>query len=107
MFFTLSSIFLVFVEKRQADKNQGKNWWILYFENPKDNSLDFTIENHSNKSNFHWEILGGGNKIKEGDVEIEKGADWTSDVQNIDPEEKIIIRVSNGENKKEIYKIIP
>lgn len=111
VFFIISGIFLAFVEKKQMDENLKKNWWVLYFENPKDNSLNFTIENHSNQHNFHWEILNGENKIKEGALKIKKGesGELASEVLELNSSAltgKILIRVSNGEDEKEIYKIL-
>lgn len=93
------------------DPNYKKDWWVAYFENPADNSLNFTIENHSDKNNFHWEISADNQKINEGNIDIQKGSAWTStwtfDVQ-VDnySGKKVMIRVSDGENKKEIYKTL-
>lgn len=100
-----SSVLLFAVSEKNMDPNYKKNWWVVYFENPADNSLNFTIENHSDKNNFHWEISVDNQKINEGNIDIQKGSAWTSDVQASDyAGKKVIIRASDGENKKEIYK---
>lgn len=107
-FFLLSSLlFLGYIEFRQRDPDLNKNWWVLYFENSKDDGLTFVIENHSNVQNFHWEIFSGKSKpFMEGAVEIKKG-----ETQKINPavsardDRSLTIRIFDGENKKEIYKI--
>ena len=73
IFLLISFFYLAYVEKKQADLNYQKNWWVLSFDNPNDNSLDFVIENHSSKNNFHWEVLSDTDKIKEADINIVKG----------------------------------
>jgi len=102
--FILSSAYLLTVGNKFNNLNFGKNWWAVYFENPKDNSLNFVIENHSDKTNFHWTILADKEKIKEGDIKINNGElprlNLGSDFAN----KKITIEVSSGDEKKEIYK---
>ena len=101
----VSSIFLFAVSDKNMDPNYKKDWWVVYFENPADNSLNFTIENHSDKSNFNWEILVDDQEANEGNINIVKGSIWTSDVQISDyAGKKVIIRVSDRENKKIVYK---
>ncbi|OGI16386.1 MAG: hypothetical protein A3J63_01740 [Candidatus Moranbacteria bacterium RIFCSPHIGHO2_02_FULL_40_12b] len=100
-------LFLGYIEYRQQNPDLNKNWWVLYFENSKDGSMAFAIENHGNIQNFHWEIFSGKNKpFLDGTVEVKKG-----EIQKINPvvsardDRSLTIRVSDGENKKEIYKI--
>lgn len=100
-----SAVYLAWTEKRQADLDLNKNWWTLAFADPKSSSLSFSIENHSDKSDFHWQILADNKKIQEGDAKISKSLTWTSDVQVTNLAGKnVIISVSNGADKKEIYK---
>jgi len=83
----------------------GQNWWAIYFSNAKDQSVSFTIENHTDQTNFHWQVLKDNNKINEGDIQVSR--DKTKDViiNNTELEQgKIIIQVSSGEEKREIYK---
>jgi len=103
----VSSVYLSWVEKNQADLNLGKNWWTLSFDNPKSSDLSFTIESHSNKNTFHWTVLTAGKTIlKEGDATIQKGsvADINLNDQELNIVGKIMIDVTNGMDKKEIYK---
>jgi hypothetical protein len=77
----------------------------LYFENPKNDNLYFVIENHSDNTNFHWEVLADNNKVKEDNIIISKGSTWKSDFQALESNnKKITIAVSSGDEKKEIYK---
>lgn len=108
VFFLLTSfVFLSWTQKRQADINT-KNLWMLYFQNPKDNSVDFSIENHSQNSKFHWQIFADASLLKEGDIIISQGIIQTVPVQIIEEKKlrkKINIIVSTNNEKKEIYKI--
>jgi len=102
--FILSSAYLLAVGNKFNDLNFGKNWWTTYFANPKDDSLNFVIENHTDKTNFHYIIFKDKEKISEGDVKVENGK-----IENIKPAQmdaagKIIIEVSNDSDKREIYK---
>ena len=103
-FILVSFIFLTIVEKKQADINT-KNVWMLYFENPKDSSLNFIIENHSTNTNFHWQILSEKSPVNQGDVVIKLGETKKIPVSiaNIENKKTTII-VATGEEKKEIYK---
>jgi hypothetical protein len=110
VFIFISLIYLSYIGEKQLDPNWHKNWWVLSFENPKDNSLNFVIENHSDKNNFHWQVSSDDDKILEGDEKIQKG-----EVQKIAPEKstedlcsdgkrKVTIAVTSGITKREIYK---
>lgn len=109
IFLALSCIFLAYTQTKQQSP-ESQNWWIVYFASPKNDSLNFVIENNSNEKKFHWEILNDKNKLKEGDVDIEKGNKKevtlsSSDFGNFG-NIKFNIIVSTNEDKKEIYKII-
>jgi len=80
---------------------------MIYFENPKNNSIDFAIENHSTSINFHWEILTDKNMIKEGDATIRNGETKkipmiVTDTNN----KKITVKVTSDNSSKEIYKTL-
>ena len=103
--FIISSAYLLAVGNKFNDLNFGQNWWAVYFTDPEGNSLDFVIENHSEKTDFHYVILVDKEKIKEGDAKIENGK-----IENIKPDftnvtsGKVTIEVSINGEKKEIYK---
>ena len=106
--FIASSVWLFYQNDKQTNPDLNKNWWAVSFIDSKSNNLDFTIENHSNRTDFHWEVSDGENKLKEGDVKIEKGAfsELNSAYAELSSEDniKITITVSAGDEKKEIYK---
>ena len=102
-----SFTYLAWLEKNKHDYNLNKNWWALYFENPKDSSLSFVVENHSSSSSFHSEILLEKNKISENDFILQKNEQKLFPVNATDlKNKKITITITSGEQKKEIYKII-
>lgn len=102
----MSSAWLFFISAKYMNPDYKTDWWAVYFENPQDQSLNFTIENHSSKNNFHWEITGGQNKLQEGDILVSKGNKKNIPVDfQTEDNKKVIIRVSTDNNEaKEIYK---
>lgn len=105
----VSIFYLSFLEKKQHDPDDGKNWWALYFKNPKDYSMDFTIENHSRNENFTLEIFVERNRIRNEELYLKKGAKKDIQVTHSEMEgtgKKILIKVSGDGQMKEIYKIL-
>ncbi len=104
VFITVSFLYLAYTEQKQCDLN-SYNVWELYFEDPKSDDLNFVIENHSLKTNFHWKVSIDTEKFKEGDAKITKGQSVKIDLSNLEfINKKITIIVINGDEKKEIYK---
>lgn len=103
--FISSSAYLLYSAKNYNDPNYNKNWWAIYFENPKSNCLNFVIENHSDKNSFHYIVIAGGDKIEK-DVLMNKGEIKNIKLENIDLTEnkKITIQVVSGDERREIYK---
>jgi len=104
--FILSSAYLLWTAKNMNDPDYQKNWWALYFENPKSDNLSFVIENHSDKTSFHYTLTAGNDKIEEKDVLVNKG-----EIKKLSFGDslklsfgKITIQVISGDEKKEIYK---
>jgi hypothetical protein len=106
LLFFLSSAWLFSISKRAIDPDYNKNFWTLSFSNPKNDDLNFVIENHSDRTDFHWEVLKDKEKLKEGDIKIEKGKNAQVQPSSAEPQSssKITIRVSSGDQRKEIYK---
>lgn len=103
----ISSAYLFFVDSRDSNPDFRKDWWIVYFTDPKNSSLDFVIENHSDKNYFNYDIFDGNNRVSGGGVIIGKGEtkiialdEKLGQIEN----KKITIRVSDGLELKEIYK---
>jgi len=103
----VSSSYLFWVDAKNNSFDYGKDWWAVYFDEPKNLSWNFSIENHSDKNNFKYEIFDGENKISEDSAIIAKG-----EVRKINLDQKIggieskkiTITVSDGMETKEIYK---
>lgn len=104
--FLLSSVYLFYSSGKAIDPDYQKDFWSVYFTNPKINDFNFTIENHSNNTNFHWEAYDGKIKTTEGDAIIKKGEtrklDVNSKIGSI--HDKLTIRVLTGKEEREIYK---
>ena len=107
IFLLLSFVFLSVIEIKQSNIN-AKNIWTLYFSEPKNESLDFTIENHSQNKVFHWQILLDKIVVTEGDSTVALGDIKTIPIPKDDIDlsnKKITISVTDiNNNKKEIYK---
>lgn len=104
--FILSSIGLFCAEKYYKN-SADNNWWVVYFENPKSEDLNFIIESNTASGNFKWELWQEERKIKEGNELINKGDEKTIRVENILPnnsESKNSIKIFFNNEKKEIYK---
>lgn len=102
IFLLLSFVFLSATERKQEGL-ESQNWWVVYFEDPKSNDLDFIIENNSNEKSFRWEAMVGNEKISGGNLEIKKGEKKIIPVE-LENKGKIEIIVVTGEEKKSIYK---
>jgi hypothetical protein len=105
----IASFSILFViETKNHNPDYKKNWSVVSFENPRDNSLDFAIENHlGEKTKYEYEILADGRKIAEEKVEIEAGEKLKiAPVLGFEKEKsaKITIEVSAGDLKYGIYK---
>jgi hypothetical protein len=102
----LSSVFLFGAEKYYKNIT-GEDWWAVYFENPKDNGLQFVIENKEEKKDFRWELWLGENKVQEGLESVAKDGKKTVEPNknlSLAYKGKITLKVSSGEEKREIYK---
>ena len=101
---------LFVVEAKNHNFDYQKSWNVVYFENPRDESLNFAVENHEGeKLEYGYEILVDDKQVAEDKMEIEKGAK-----QEVLPvleleknaSAKITIAVSVKDLKYRIYKVI-
>jgi len=102
----LSFVFLSTVESRNTNLDNN-NVWMLYFTDPKSDSLDFMIENHSKNSDFRYEILIDKKVVIDSKLSVPLGETKTIPIpkEALDlSNRKITIIVTAGDNKKEIYK---
>lgn len=107
IFLLLSFGFLAYTETKQQSPD-SQNWWTVYFEDPKNESLNFIIENNSDQTVFHYETLAQKSTTSSTDIEIKKGEKKNIEIIKPDIESsgnmKFSIIVSTGNDKKEIYK---
>lgn len=103
----LSSAYLFNVSEKKQALDINKNWWVASFENPTDNSLDFTIENYTANNNFSWEVFSKKDRLDSGIETIDSGKSkkihYTTNTQAGD---QIIIRITANQESKELYKNI-
>jgi hypothetical protein len=99
---------LFVIETRNHSYDYKKSWSVVYFENPRDNSLNFVIENHQGENaNYGYKIFIGDDKVIDDNVEIEAAAK-----QKISPilnggklnDGKIMIVVGFKDAEYKIYK---
>lgn len=101
---------LFIIETKNHNYDYKKSWSVIYFANPRDNSLDFAIENHlGEKMEYDYKILIDEKKVAEDKVEIEKGGKQKI-VPVLDLEKnsgaKVSIEVNAKDLKYRIYKNI-
>ncbi len=104
IFLLASFVFLAATERKQ-ESLENQNFWVVYFENPQENGLNFAIDNRNDSENFHWEATANGEKFQEGNLQIQKGEKKTVPLKS-EKAGKIEIKVKNGEENQLIYKII-
>jgi hypothetical protein len=105
LFFLVCGFFLVYTQTKQMNLANAKTWWTAYFQDPKSEDLSFDIENHSSSNSFHWEADSGNNILSQGNETIPNNQTKKIPLSNLDSQnQKIIIMISNGKDKKEIYK---
>lgn len=99
---------LFVIEAKNHSYDYNKAWSVVYFENPRDNSLEFAIENYEgSKSEYSYRVFINDDKVIDEKVEIEAGA--KQKISPVIPSEKlmgnkILIDVSYKNTEYKIYK---
>jgi len=103
--FAVSALFLDTKISRDLDPDTGKNWWTLSFETRDPDSLEFTIDNHSESTEFSYKVTRDKVVQGEGAASVEKGEQKvTTPSGNGDTTERTIITVESKDgSKKSIY----
>lgn len=99
-----SSFWLFYQSNQQTNPDLGQDWWTLAFTEPKSSNLNFTITNHSDQTSFHWQEMENGETVKQGDVEIKKGANAEVVAPEASVSGRVDIQVNSGNGKEDIYK---
>lgn len=105
-FLLISFVFLSSAERKTADIN-NQNIWMIYFENPQNQTLDFKIENHASISSFHWQVSINKNAVKQGNATVNLGETRKIPVSLSGGDfanKKITVTVTSDNKTKEIYK---
>ena len=99
---------LFVIEAKNHNYDYNKAWSVTYFENPRDNSLDFAIENHEGvAAEYGYKIFVGEDKVIDEKVEINAGA--KQQISPVIPSErlsgnKVLLDVSYKGTDYKIYK---
>ncbi|MDP2837837.1 MAG: hypothetical protein Q8O53_00975 [Candidatus Moranbacteria bacterium] len=104
--FAVGVLFLFWQNKRELDPNLGKSWWTLSFATPEhQESLDFTIENYSNATTFHYEVVAEKKVLASETINLIRGEKKTiAPTIVLNSEIRTSIIVTAGTEKKEIYR---
>jgi hypothetical protein len=101
---------LFVIEAKNHNYDYSKAWSVVYFENPRDNSLDFTIENHEGKIfAYGYKVFVGDDKVIDESAPINAGA--TQKISPVIASEKlagnkVLIDVTYKDMEYKIYKNI-
>ncbi|MFZ2187742.1 MAG: hypothetical protein WAV46_03920 [Candidatus Moraniibacteriota bacterium] len=104
--FAISALLLFWQNDRELDPDQGKNWWTLSFVLPKqEENLGFVVENHSDQTDFRYEITVGRETILKEAFIAKRGERTTVTPPSITKQsERVKITVTAGNDRKEIYR---
>ena len=104
--FAGSALFLFWQNERELDPDRGKNWWTLSFAVPKNpESLDFTVENHSDNREFQYKIVADDETLAEATFDLKRGEKiilTPSVTTQTDTRTRVI--VITAKEKQEIYR---
>lgn len=104
--FSISAVFLFFQNARELDPERAGNWWTLSFAAiDQTGSIAFTVDNHSDALRFDYQVVSSKQVLSEASFIVEKGKSITiTPDQQIIPGERTSVIVSDGKEKKEIYR---
>lgn len=102
--FIMGAGFLFWKIDRDLSSDAGRDHWIVAFERRDDLAAGFFIENHSEVTEFSYEVSAGGVGIASGTADVAPGARRTIDLPDPDAAGRISVVVRNvrGE-KRSIY----
>lgn len=105
LLFAASSAFLFWQNARELDPDSGKNWWVLSFADPQEaDQFDFVIENHSDNTEFQYQIVANRQVLAEATLSIPRGETETVRPTVTRSASRTVIIVTTGTEKKEIYR---
>ncbi|MEP7162635.1 MAG: hypothetical protein ABI747_02625 [Candidatus Moraniibacteriota bacterium] len=108
VFFLVSAGFLFWKNNSELDPDAGKNWWVISFVHPEDpGDLSFSIENHSTKREFRYQVFTQDGTLTQGSVELETGSQESIMViERASTATRTRVLVETGPEKKEIYRSV-
>ncbi len=106
LLFTTSVFFLFWQNARELNPDTDKNWWVAAFAFPKNTTdLAFTIENHSNQTEFQYTITVDKTDFLQDKIFVKSGEKTTvTPSLTAQPNVRTSIIITAGKENKEIYR---
>lgn len=98
--FAASFFRLAYIEKNEHNLD---GQLFTYFNSPKDDSIDFSIENYTKNPETIWAIYCGENELKKQTIEI-KNTQATISPDISCKKEQVKIEIKSGNNERVLYK---
>lgn len=104
--FAISAFFLFVKNEQELDPEYKKDWWVISFAEPNvSESLAFTVENHSQETQFHYQIRSGKTVLAEETFFVERGKRTViTPTLSASSDIRTKILVTHKEEQKEIYR---
>ena len=104
--FACSALFLFWQNERELDPDRNKSWWTLSFAAPQTSTdLSFTIMNHSDQTEFRYEVTASKEVLATETFSVDRGAELTiTPALTAEPDKRTTVTVSTEKGKKEIYR---
>lgn len=106
LLFAMSTAFLFWQNTRELDPDQGKSWWTLAFDVlEKPENLSFVVENHSDQTDFQYEVTVNRTSLIKGSFALQRGEKAIiTPPLTAKTNDRTKITVTLGKEKKEIYR---
>ena len=105
--FVLSAFSLASITRDALDPDNAKNWWIVSFVDPRGDTLDFTIANHSDTTRYSYTTTAPDHSRSDEaiSVDIPTGETRTlSPIQKKTTTGKYSITIQHGNETRTLYK---
>lgn len=104
--FVIAAGYLFWQNDRQLNPENVADSWNLSFAYPdRPESLDFTIENFSDDTNFEYTVTKNNKVLEKNSIQVQKTRKTTVKVlTDAEKGEQAIISVAHGKEKKDIYR---
>lgn len=104
--FIAAVMFLFWQNDRQLSPQNSKNLWNISFAEPeRPESLEFTIDNQSDDTNFDYSIIENKKTLETNSIVVQKTRTTTVKPLTLaEPGKQVTISVTHNQEKKDIYR---